>query len=497
MTASASSPAIAGLSGCRFRLSVWIRALALAVLVFGGGLPVRAETLLDYLVQQVCDDGAGGHTAEDPVTCPTRARKLRVGESLPYHKWDIASGPGQISDSYPIADLQGRLRVVHTFFFNDTRDFRVPVFDLADPATGRTGYDLSLADGTYVSFAGTYDPGRGWQPMWSDSFCELADSWVIGSRTQTVPFSFTHTVTTLNTTSPQCPPNPDFGTSYTGWNYYPGVRYESGKLLDTIKTWHFNGPTINASGIEQFYFTKEYGKTRWEAWSSQVPGPSAVAVTRCPSHTAGGVSVFGSTTYYLTDCHDWSFIHPSPAGDWDPAVHWHVDPLYYSVNLLANTHMQCTDSEGVSGFCGALFTCRTTEPWNRIGNLMWSFDPNIQAPHDSVNCALRFAIPSGPSGQSVYQDIAGLPFGFTDYTFGTALWSPSGATLSATIRLYQLDGTRVVAFHDIPATIDGTRRVFKGSFTLSSSTTWLRFEVYPRTVNQTYVISESWVAPEP
>jgi hypothetical protein len=309
---------------------VFPAAVPLALLMSAGRQPACADTLVDYLIQQVCDDGAGGHTSADPITCPGMARKLRVGESLPYHKWDTAGGLGQISDAYPIADLYGRLRVVQTFFFNDTNAFQIPVFDLGDPATGRTGYDLMQADGNFVSGAGTYDPGAGWQPMWSNSSCSLADSWVVGSKTQTVPFSFTDTIATLNISSPQCPPNPWFGTSYTGWNYYPNLAYESGKLLNTIKTWHFSGPTINESAIEEFYFTKEYGKTRWEDWSSQVSGPNPIAVARCPTHTAGGVNVFGTTTYYLTDCHDWSYIHPSPTGDWDPAAYWHIDPLYYS-----------------------------------------------------------------------------------------------------------------------------------------------------------------------
>lgn len=481
-------------------LSDFLKVLPLVLLAWLGlGAPEQsqADTLVDYLIQQVCDDGAGGHTSADPITCPATARKLRIGEKLPYHKWDTASGLGQISDSFPIPDLFGRLRVVHTFFFNDTAAFINPVFDLGDPATGRTGYDLSQADGAYVSFAGTYDPGRGWQPMWSSPFCDLADSWVIGLKAQTVPFSYTDTIATLNNTSPQCPPNPSFGTSYTGWNYYPNLQYESGKYLNTIKSWHFNGSSINATGIEQFYFTKEYGKTRWEAWSSQVSAPNPIAVARCPTHTGGGTTVFGSTTYFLTDCHDWSFIHPAPNGDWNPAAFWHVDPLYNSINLLQNTHMQCTNSQGVSGPCGATYTCRTIAPWNRLGNLAWAYDPNVQAPQPSSNCALRFSIPNGPSGQSVYQDILSLPPGYDDYTFGTALWSPTGASLSATIRVYEVGSAGVVAYHDIQAAIDGTRRIFRGAFTLSSATTWLRFEIYPATVNQEYEFTESWVAPAP
>lgn len=270
-----------------------------------------ADTPLDYLVQEVCDDGQGGHTTADPVTCLTRARKLRIGEALPYHKWDgpTPSTAVQISDSYPIASLNGGVRVVQTYFFDNQSAFLTPTFDASDPksvnanpALGRTGYDLLGADGTYVAAMGTYDPGAGWQPFWQRNICSLVDTWVDFPKSGPIPLPYGSTVTALINSSPQCPTNGNYGSSYTVWNYYNGVHYESGKHLNTIKVWHFNGSTINAAGIEEFYFSKEYGGTRWEAWSAQVSAPNPSAVTKCPTGTNGGVAVFSSTTYYLIDC---------------------------------------------------------------------------------------------------------------------------------------------------------------------------------------------------
>ena len=71
--------------------------LAICLLLIAPTSHARADTPLDFLVQQVCDDGSGGHTSADPVTCPATARKLKIGESLPYHKWDIGGGHGASS----------------------------------------------------------------------------------------------------------------------------------------------------------------------------------------------------------------------------------------------------------------------------------------------------------------------------------------------------------------------------------------------------------------
>lgn len=63
--------------------------------------PAFADTIQDYLIQQVCVDANDTPTAADPITCPGTARKLRIGEHLPYHKWDMPtqSSLAQISDS--------------------------------------------------------------------------------------------------------------------------------------------------------------------------------------------------------------------------------------------------------------------------------------------------------------------------------------------------------------------------------------------------------------
>lgn len=481
------------------RLAIGCLALALPLVQ-----PAAADTIEDYLVQQVCDDGAGGHTSADPVTCPDKARKLRIGEALPYHKWDVdrtIGQPLQIGDSYPIKDLFGRTRVIHTMYFDHPGAFVEPYFDTARSDDWRAGYDVMIADGTYVSIGGTYDPGRGWQPFWSGSSCSYADSWIHAPKTLAVPFTQGQTTSKLTNRSPQCPPVGRLSTAFTTWNYYPNLPYESGKTLDTIKSWHFGGKNVNAGSIEVFYFTKEYGRTRWESWTAQrKPDRARVAsaAARCPTGTNGGTAVFGRTTYHMVDCHDWSHVIPAPNGDWDPAASWHVDPLYTSINLLRNTHMRCTDRRGNTKDCNHGGTCRVIAPWNVGGGLALQYDTALQGSTRTANCAPRISFSNASDGQAISQDQP-INRDYSEFGFGTALWLPGGGTASADITVFQLDSSgRIVSQHDAgPVTVGPRPKFFQGTFTRNPAAATIRFQISPQTQNAVYQFTESWVAPIP
>lgn len=460
-----------------------------------------AETIQDYLVQQVCLDLAGAVTSEDPVTCPGRARKLTSGEMLPYHKWDMPqqSNLAQISDSYPIQTIYGQQRVVSTFYF--TRDDQVPYFAPGGPNDGISAYDLGVTEGAYASFAGTYDQGGGWQPFWRNAQCSLLDSWIIAPIGLQVPFGQGQATTTLTASFPQCPTVDRFSQSMTRWNYYPDYLYQSGKRLNTIKSWHFSQNSSNSDAIEVFMFTREYGKTKWEAWqsSAKVSGPNPIAVERCGVGTDNGVAHYGNTTYYLVDCHDWTFIFPAANGGWDPA-NFHIDPLYTSQNLLSNTHMRCTDSSGRTRICGQSGSqCRVMPPWQRIGDLNWGFNQSPQAPRESANCAVRFSIPSAPSGQSIYQDTSPLNTPFQTFTYGAALKAPyatGGNTYPVTVVVHQIDANgSVVSSASTPAQVGLRYRFFKGSFARHPNAQTFRFEIYVGVIHTEFEMTDAWVAP--
>lgn len=470
----------------------------------GVGGSAAADTIQDYLVQQVCISPAtGAVTAEDPVTCPGRARKLQIGETLPYHKWDMPtqSNLAQISDSYPIADLYGRTRVVQNFYF--TRDDAIPVFWPGNPESGISAYDLAVTDGNYASAAGSYDSGGGWQPFFSNAQCSIADSWITAPKNLEVPFTQGQAITTLTGTFPQCPTVDGFATSLTVWNYYPAYLYQSGKTLNSIKSWHFGGDSLNSNAIEVFLYTKEYGKTRWEAWqsSNERSQPDPVAVERCGVGTTNGVAIFDRTTYYLAACHDWTFIFPAADGGWNPAQ-FHIDPFYNSINLLKNTHMQCTDQSGRARTCGLQNNrCRTIVPWERFGDLNWAFNQNPQAPRESSNCSLLFSIPTPPTGaQAVYQDTAPIDRAHSDFTFGVALRAPlsSGPTYPLYVIVFELDASGAqLAQHVVNVSAQKNYRIFKGSFTRHPNAYTFRFQINPDAMNTEFEMTDAWIAPKP
>ena len=482
--------------------------LAIGGIAALGASAVRADTPVDYLIQEVCVVN-GQVTALDPLYCPGTTRKLMIGEKLPYHKYDEAEPSiyTQISDSFPIGDIYGRLRVVQTMFF--TLDSAIPLFDASafrhiDPnnpssaTIGMASYDLAIADGNYTSIAGSYDTGGGWKPFWSNASCGLGDSWIIAPKTYTIPFGQGNNTSSINFLSPQCPTNNSFSDTLTIWNFYQGLGYHSGKFLDTIKSWHFAGNSVDSGSIEVFYYTKQYGKTRWEQWATTPdPSTSSHILTKCGVTRGLDDQVqFGSTVYYLNFCHDWSFISPAAEGGWDPAINWHVDPLFNSVNLLQNTHMQCTNSSGSSGLCGTTYTCRTTAPWQRYGNIHWELNQTGFTAQPSANCDLKIAIDAAPNGQSVYQDVYvnSTSYPSSEFTFGVALWAQQPA--SATIAVFELSSSgALIDSHTINVSLTSHRKFFSGSFVKSPATAALRFQIYPETVYNVYQMTDAWIAP--
>ena len=119
------------------------------------------------------------------------------------------------------------------------------------------------------------------------------------------------------------------------------IKFESGKTLMSIQTSHVadaNFDQVN-NAIEKFFFTREYGLTRWEAWIPQAkciqdnPGNSICYPLEvenrlhglCPTKVANpdgsfsasnplsplpGYVVLGVTPYVRIDCRDSSGYLP-------------------------------------------------------------------------------------------------------------------------------------------------------------------------------------------
>jgi hypothetical protein len=375
--------------------------------------PALAVNTTDYLIQMVCANNSTNVAQNgDPVSCPsgTTARKLMVGEALPYHKVDL--GGYQYSDSFPINDANGVSLGVQTYVFTD----EIPTFgDKFNAAHG--GYNIIGADSNYVFFRGTFDPSGGWQPWWTSSCA--AKGWLLFPNT-TAPLSYGGTASPT-TNQPDCVTSTTNTVAATVEWDSDSVTYAAGQTLDSLIVFAY-APSYGA--IEVNYFTKEYGVTRWEAWKLGTGTTPAGTQAQCPNWTYS-ISLHGNN-YYMYDCRDWSTLvqlgspwQPTAVNSTTHEATWPVDPLYTSVNLLKNTHI------GGAYAANGGTSCATTS-WNRTSttNLSWAWDTTSGTPFytPAGNCLLGFS--SSTAGQSIYQTVS-AGSGSSSFSYGTMLWSPS------------------------------------------------------------------------
>jgi len=86
--------------------------------------------------------------------------------------------------------------------------------------------------------------------------------------------------------------------------------------------------------MEVFYFTREYGMTRWEVWTPTQQAPAKTTECVVPN-----TQIYNGITFIVSACHDWSKINgPLPTSAEVPV--WPVP----NVNLLKNPHFIATTS---------------------------------------------------------------------------------------------------------------------------------------------------------
>lgn len=326
---------------------------------------------LDFVLQDVCVDANDRPIAGDPAVCPNH-RNVRIGESLPYirtdfgqfaaytdggppadpaynffvgyvhhpqtgvlkQKWVKAGNRHQSVTSYPVSSQDGKMLVMvaksmrsGATAFNNFTFGHVHLTD---------GFDLLETEGGYISGVRTSDGQCGDQIITAHSG-QRQDGWIsfptVGLASG-ASGAVTHYTQIQRFALPVgCPfsaliDNPTI--SYASWvRTQAKVTFQSGKQLDAIQSYHFAdanlGSTNNA--LEKFFFTKEYGFTRWESWiprdrcyatyfnlinsgahQSRIDeqyitcnDPDAMLKYRCDG---GGVTTMGGQTWIRNDCRD-------------------------------------------------------------------------------------------------------------------------------------------------------------------------------------------------
>lgn len=263
-------------------LTLLLPSRGLALPSFSPDLSKRyaSDELLDYFIQDVCRDSSTGvAVAGDPASCPpnTYRNNINLGERTPFLLTDFDRNNNfatyQSSTSIPVhatdetlkilvvKSLQGNFDAGYQFSWSQTRD----------------GYDL--IDGTfsnYASFIRTSDPGCQDQ-IWSSNgktakTSDRAGGWILFPWTppSQLPQSASTTVRTYHVQLTQNLPGCSNGNSrgVTYWNGPAGYTFETGKTLTAIRSFHYASTDLSSqnNALELYYFTKEYGFTRWEAW---------------------------------------------------------------------------------------------------------------------------------------------------------------------------------------------------------------------------------------
>lgn len=304
-----------------FRWMFALRLVAWAGAISASAIPARAASEPDeFVIQEVCINAAGQAVPGDPVTCASR-RKLRLGEAIPYRRLD--AGGWQALYSYPVRGPAGERRAmaVKVFGGNDTSGF---FGDLGH----RAGFDLLDVGPDYISGIRTSDSGGGDQIFWRTTSCERTNGWIFfppGLQ----PGQHGETRSTLKITkgpSVACPWLFHIAPDFTTWDRpVEPTAYTSGKRLDTVLSLHFAygdpaDPSHTNDSMEKFYFTREYGFTRWEAWQTrsgcEARVGAAEARERCrpsPQTICNGPNTadFFGKTYLRLDCRDSTFVVPA------------------------------------------------------------------------------------------------------------------------------------------------------------------------------------------
>jgi len=263
------------------RLNVFLIVVMLSLL--SAVSPARAGAnaeLLDYLIQDVCVNASDIAIAGDPASCGSR-RNIRIGEPSPYIVTDFDRGNNNATyfamNSFPVLGMDGTVKVMHAKSGqgNFTANYAFN-FDVA-----RDGYDFTdTTNSGYASFVRTSDGGC-YDQIWSRngsaaSMIDRAGGWILfafaGLPSNWAQTNIAHPTTyhvQLTPNRPGCQNGHSTGTTY--WNAPAAYQFETYKVLTAIRSDHFANDTLSQSGnaLERYYFTKEYGFTRWEAWMPQ------------------------------------------------------------------------------------------------------------------------------------------------------------------------------------------------------------------------------------
>jgi hypothetical protein len=439
--------------------------------------------LYDYYVQDVCLDANGAPTTDDPYYCASR-RNMVLDEPVRFWPTDASWVQATFSAPFRVSP-DDSIGVLHPFDFGNAPNINGSGHDAAFreftpwwgnlSATSHSGgwpidgYDVLAARGGYASYVGTCDGGGGVQAFvhWSGGpgTCETQDGWLLWDQnrldaTGSVAYDAVGTLRIESDANGWSCPTDFMNDAYTWWQIYD-VTYTSGKTMQTLMSTHFNGSSPDqADSFERFYYTKPYGRTRWEAFNRTPRADGYTGNCNGPTYDAG----YGM---YRVDCRDWSTNGMSdPDGGWYPQA-WPVDYGLAKGNWLVNGDF----GEANFGYFGR---------WNNTNdnNPSWAYSEETPGGIRQYNHFMTAQLTLGAG--SINQDVQapGVGYGWW-FQFGARVWADqpnSPATL--VIWEFGTDGTSMpIAAIPINAGPDARPQYF-GAFMVDRPISALRWELY-------------------
>jgi hypothetical protein len=474
-----------------------------------------------WLLKSVCVAGSGQLLAVDPYGgCPVGAtlRKIQPGDPMPYNNYEQMGY--QISDSFQVLAADGSPLSLHNFDYAPFNQFNLH--------SGSDGFDVYAFTQGNASVSNTRD-GGGYGTTFFGANCSFGNGWVLFPQVNfSVPGSGSFPISGVywehnQQSSPGgCPA--DYSTNtLTSWQLDPahafgGVNGHATRSMQALTSFHGfetnDGVTPTANflqngHLEVFYYTREYGLTRWEVWVPPQQNPQGGNKAEC---NGSAVANYRGQPFTIQFCHDWSNVVPLTRALL-PTV-----PLP-SANLLQHGHFEGGFSDG--GGAGL---------WHRFGqsqagrSINWS---SLVATSGSdglsgtgmrylaTNCGAANGSGCGPGGtQAIYQDIPASRFcSGCGVLYGADARSESGSgTLQAAIQV--LDGNGTVLWQNVssatlqPDNGDGrpgeAASVYRSSAFVGNQVTlpsmagaaWVRFLILPLSPN-TFDVVDAFVDPYP
>ena len=454
--------------------------------------------ILDFLTQNVCVDSNDNIVEIDPVECPIdedtnySTRDLRKGERTPYYKidqlgvqamvsflsetpdnnnlwvntFDWGHGDYRDANSNPMYNDDGT--IARQAYLETTDDFSSPSrHDIMDSILKNNIAGNSTAPIVdWIAISGTQ------RHYWLDD-CSLkgvTGAWLLfpENTVDNTLGSYVSELIGVPIDSNDCPSN----RSKTITSWIKGLKeYTNGQVLPTITVVHTCGNDLNITNdcYEKYFFTKEYGFTRWEQWQNDANEQRPT--TPNPMGCSDGWE--SNNHMWRKFCRDFAQVEFLPNNlTWNPKS-YPLDKAFGKGNILINGD----------------FAYRDTTGWNRhySSNRPTEWNVNQAASNNYIpyNHSLNVSC-SGCSGNyrgAIYQDVNRDSNITGKMSWGGDFKNTSKNAIDVKLILFQIGISGNISNEVTNFTIPSNEIYsYDGGFMVDANTTKFRWQLYVQTL---------------